>query len=202
MAARNLVKLSRRALIGGGAAAVAVGGSAYALRSNARMQRHAIADPKTLNRGNGAEPNTLDPHLAVTAWENNIIGDMFMGLMTEDAAARPIPGAAERYSASEDGLTYTFKLRPHTWSDGRAGDGAGFRLFLPPRADARNRRAICHNPVSDRECRGGQHRQTAAAETGACARSTITRSKSASVSRCPISRNCWRIRRALRCPGM
>lgn len=118
MAAQNLLKLSRRALIGGGAAAVAVGGSAYALRSNARMQRHAVADAWTLNRGNGAEPNTLDPHLAVTAWENNIIGDMFMGLMTEDPAARPVPGAAERYAVSEDGLTYTFTLREHCWSDG------------------------------------------------------------------------------------
>lgn len=110
--------VSRRTLLGGGAIAALAGGSALAFRSTPRMQRSAVADAHTLNRGNGAEPNTLDPHLSVTTWENNIIGDMFMGLMTEDAAAHAVPGAAHGYSVSDDGLTYRFHLRPHTWSDG------------------------------------------------------------------------------------
>ena len=132
-------RLSRRMLLGG-AALVAAGGSAYALRGSARMQRQAVADAKTLNRGNGAEPDTLDPHLAVTNWENNIIGDMFVGLMTEDEAARPIPGAALYYGVSADGLTYTFHLRDHTWSDGvpvTAHDFVySFRRMLDPRTAA------------------------------------------------------------------
>ena len=132
-------RLSRRMLLGG-AALVAAGGSAYALRGGARMQRHAVADAKTLNRGNGAEPDTLDPHLAVTNWENNIIGDMFVGLMTEDAAARPVPGAARRYDASANGLTYTFHLRDHAWSDGvpvTAHDFVySFRRMLDPKTAA------------------------------------------------------------------
>ena len=110
-------RLSRRALLGG-AAIIGVGGAAYALRGGARMERHAVTDAKTLNRGNNAEPDTLDPHQADSVWENNIIGDMLIGLMADDAAGQPIPGAAESYSASEDGLTYTFKLRDHFWSDG------------------------------------------------------------------------------------
>jgi oligopeptide transport system substrate-binding protein len=71
-----------------------------------------------LNRGNAAEPFTLDPHQAGGTWENDIIGDMLMGLTTEAADATPIPGAAESWETSEDGLTWTFHLREHTWSDG------------------------------------------------------------------------------------
>ncbi len=73
---------------------------------------------KILNRGNGAEPYSLDPHRAVMTAENNVIGDLLMGLYTDDVAARPIFGAAESAETSADGLTWTFKIRSHTWSDG------------------------------------------------------------------------------------
>ena len=45
-----------------------------------------------LNRGNGAEPDSLDPAQAGSAMETNILGDIMVGLTTLDAAARPIPG--------------------------------------------------------------------------------------------------------------
>ncbi len=72
-----------------------------------------------LNRGNGAEPGTLDPHLVYANWENNIVGDIIMGLTTENAKGEPIPGAAESWETSPDGLTWTFHLRDHQWSDGQ-----------------------------------------------------------------------------------
>lgn len=78
-----------------------------------------------LHRGNGAEPDTLDPHLATGNWENQIIGDMIVGLFTEDGDGNAIYGAAESHTVSEDGLTWTFKIRDHVWSDGTpvtAGD--------------------------------------------------------------------------------
>ncbi len=71
-----------------------------------------------LNRGNGNEPDSLDPHFAGGTSEDNIIGDLLMGLTTLDASARPIPGAAERWDVSPDGRTWTFHLRDHVWSDG------------------------------------------------------------------------------------
>ncbi|WP_339748533.1 peptide ABC transporter substrate-binding protein [uncultured Maricaulis sp.] len=71
-----------------------------------------------LNRGNNAEPLTLDPHKASGTWENNIIGDMFIGLFTDDPDAHPIPGMAESWEVSEDGLVWTFHLRDALWSDG------------------------------------------------------------------------------------
>ncbi len=110
--------VSRRLLMGAGAAAALAGGTALALRGTAPVN-HRAGDAKTLNRGNGAEPDSLDPHKAQGNWENNIIGDLFLGLMTEDAAGNSVFGAAENYRASADGLTYTLKLRDHTWSDGR-----------------------------------------------------------------------------------
>jgi oligopeptide transport system substrate-binding protein len=109
--------VSRRTLMGAATIAAVVGGTAFALRGPG-ANRHVISDNRTLNRGNGSEPDSLDPHKAQGLYENNIIGDMFAGLMTEDIASNPIPGAAVSYSASADGLVYTFALRDHTWSDG------------------------------------------------------------------------------------
>jgi len=73
---------------------------------------------KVLHRGNGSEPYSLDPHRTTGVWESHIIGDMLVGLYTEAADAQPIFGAAESAETSEDALTWTFKIRSHTWSDG------------------------------------------------------------------------------------
>ena len=43
-----------------------------------------------LHRGNSAEPGTLDPHKASGTWENNILGDLFLGLTTEAAFGTPM----------------------------------------------------------------------------------------------------------------
>ena len=73
---------------------------------------------KVLRRGNTAEPYSLDPQRATGIPENNIIGDMIIGLYTEGADSNPIFGAAESAQTSEDGLTWTF-LISFTWSWGR-----------------------------------------------------------------------------------
>ncbi len=73
---------------------------------------------KVLHRGNSAEPLSLDPHLGQGTWENNIIGDMFIGLFTENAAGEPIPGMASTWVVSEAGLRWEFDLIDAKWSDG------------------------------------------------------------------------------------
>ncbi len=100
------------------------------------------AAPMVLKRGNEAEPETLDPLLATTTVENNIVGDMFMGLTTEDVNSHVIPGMAEGWSTSADGLVWTFRLRENLkWSDGvplKASDFVyGFRHLLDPKTAAR-----------------------------------------------------------------
>jgi oligopeptide transport system substrate-binding protein len=71
-----------------------------------------------INRGNGGEPKSLDPHHIDGTWEANIDGDLFEGLVAADAAGRPIPGMATDWTTSPDGLTWTFHLRKALWSDG------------------------------------------------------------------------------------
>jgi len=87
-------------------------------------------------RGNGAEPDTLDPHLSGSTWQNNIIGDMLLGLTTEGPQGEAIPGAASSWEISDDALTWTFHIREHQWSDGvpvTAGDFVyAFRRLLNP----------------------------------------------------------------------
>ena len=73
-----------------------------------------------LHVGNGGEPLTLDPHRYNLRLEQTILGDLFEGLTTVDAQGRIVPGAAERWETSGDGLTWTFHLRRDgRWSDGK-----------------------------------------------------------------------------------
>lgn len=75
-------------------------------------------DTLTLRRGISAKVDTLDPHRSSAAWENIIIGDMFLGLTQHTADGQVIPAMAESWTVSEDGLVWTFNLRDTTWSDG------------------------------------------------------------------------------------
>src|SRR6187549_605479 len=71
------------------------------------------------NRGSAAEPESVDPHKTSTVYEAHVMRDLFEGLVMQDAKANLIPGAAESWTVSDDGKTYTFKLRADAvWSDG------------------------------------------------------------------------------------
>ena len=101
-----------------------------------------MGSPMVFHRGNLTEPDTLDPAQSTTTIENNIVGDMFVGLTTEDVNSHVIPGMAESWTTSDDGLVWTFKLRAGmTWSDGaplKASDFVfAFRRLLDPETAAR-----------------------------------------------------------------
>ena len=83
-----------------------------------------------LHRGNGGEPASLDPHFASGTWENNIIGDMMMGLTIYSAKGKVIPGLATSWDISEDGRTYNFKIRDAKWSDGQKITAHDFEFSL------------------------------------------------------------------------
>ena len=102
----------------------------------------SMASAATLHRGTNSEPRSLDPHKAVGNSAAVILYDLFTGLMTLDAAGKLVPGVAESYTVSDDGLTYTFTLRANTlWSDGTpltAEDFVySFRRLLTPETAAR-----------------------------------------------------------------
>lgn len=67
----------------------------------------------------GPDPETLDPHLNSAIDGANMIIHAFETLMTVDKDGKIVPGQAESYEVSDDGLTYTFHLRKDLkWSDG------------------------------------------------------------------------------------
>lgn len=72
-----------------------------------------------LRVGNGGEPQTLDPHAAIGVPDGRVIGELCEGLIANAADGTEIPGAAESWTVSPDGRTYTFTLR----ADGRWSDG-------------------------------------------------------------------------------
>lgn len=67
----------------------------------------------------GPDPETIDPALNSSADGSNMIMHAFETLLIVDKDNKIVPGQAETYDISKDGLTYTFHLRDGLkWSDG------------------------------------------------------------------------------------
>ncbi|MGY8718009.1 MAG: peptide ABC transporter substrate-binding protein, partial [Verrucomicrobiia bacterium] len=77
----------------------------------------------------GAEPRDLDPHMVSAYTDMQVVLALFEGLVAVDElTSRAVPACAERWEISEDGLTWTFYLRPNLkWSDGTALTAQTFR---------------------------------------------------------------------------
>ena len=82
----------------------------------------AFQEEQILRVSNGAEPKDLDPGIATGIPEGHIIDTLFQGLTDVGPfSPDPIPGMAESWTISPDGLTYIFKIRKDAkWSDGQA----------------------------------------------------------------------------------
>ncbi len=99
--------------------------------------RPAAADQTTLRRGNGADPDTLDPQRARTDSTFNVLRDLFEGLTAVGPDGHAVPAAAGSWTVSADGREYTFHLRDGLrWSNGDAlvaGDFvAGMQRLVDP----------------------------------------------------------------------
>lgn len=89
------------------------------LLEDGRPDPAVLAEEQVVYRGNGEEPETLDPHLAVGIPTSHILRDLFEGLTSESPEGDVIPGAALRWNISRDARTYTFYLRRDLrWSNG------------------------------------------------------------------------------------
>jgi oligopeptide transport system substrate-binding protein len=116
---------------------VACGGGKPEASAPVDGQQAVAADPTTLRRGNGPEPDSLDPQRARTDAAFNILRDLFEGLTAIGPDGDTVSGAAESWTVSADGLEYTFRLREGLrWSNGdalRAADFvAGMRRLVDP----------------------------------------------------------------------
>jgi oligopeptide transport system substrate-binding protein len=83
--------------------------------------------PARLERGNGSEPDSLDPQLARMESSLTILRDTYEGLTAIAPDGGVAPGAAESWSVSDDGRRYAFRLRPAArWSNGDPLTAADF----------------------------------------------------------------------------
>jgi ABC-type oligopeptide transport system substrate-binding subunit len=89
---------NRRLALAGGAA-VAAGAGALALHRSDNTV-HPLADARTFHRGNATEPETLDSSMSTSVQDDAIMGELTVGLMTEDPLANSIPGMAISWDMS------------------------------------------------------------------------------------------------------
>ena len=78
---------------------------------------------------NTAEAFTLDPQRLSHQHDVRTARALFEGLTQIDGeSGMPVPAAAESWTCSDDGLTWTFRLRPDLrWSDGSPLEASDFR---------------------------------------------------------------------------
>ncbi len=75
--------------------------------------------PQVLNLIEVAEIPSVDSSIAEDAVGFNVLNNIMEGLYRLDQESLPVPAMAEgEPEISEDGLTYTFKIRDAQWSDG------------------------------------------------------------------------------------
>jgi oligopeptide transport system substrate-binding protein len=81
---------------------------------------------------NQSEPETIDPSLYTGHPDATIIIQLFEGLISfNPQTLEPVPGVAEEWNISPDGLVYTFHLRKTArWSDGKPVTARDFKYSL------------------------------------------------------------------------
>ena len=84
-----------------------------------------------LNRALSTEPESLDPQKSRSVQAADVLRDIGEGLVTYSASGELVPGTADSWETSKDGLTYTFRIRPDArWSNGDPVTAADFVFGL------------------------------------------------------------------------
>lgn len=127
-------KIIRKGLIAAAlAAALATGGCG---RDSGGVIRVAVI---------GAEPRLVDTVSApLSSGDALVRSNMAQGLVRFDERGQVIPGLAERWNVSDDGLSYIFRLQTGEWPDGRKIKADEVARILK-----RQLRAGSQNPLKD-----------------------------------------------------
>lgn len=90
-------------------------------------ERPAVEAESVLNRGTGAEPESLDAQKARSTQAGDIQRDLGEGLAGYTPTGELVAAAAESWDRSDDGRRYTFQLRADArWSNGEPVTAADF----------------------------------------------------------------------------
>ncbi|PIE11863.1 MAG: oligopeptide ABC transporter substrate-binding protein OppA [Rhodobacterales bacterium] len=105
------------------AALVTMGGSAWAATV---AEGDTLADTQEYTYRLLDDIKSFDPQISTDVEGSMVLRDLFEGLVNSNPDGSDAPGVAESWEVSEDGMTYTFKLRDDSkWSNGEpvtAGD--------------------------------------------------------------------------------
>ena len=101
----------------------------------APAQSEAVAAAETRSGGTfrrlWADPPTLDPHLTTDTTSAGVVVELFGGLVTLDTDLQLVPDLAESWKISDDGLVYTFTLRPEAkFHDGKPVTAEDFKWSI------------------------------------------------------------------------
>jgi len=117
----------------------------------------ASAEEKVLTMAfeSGKGLDNLDPRTLLTD-DHGEVQNGFLDPLVRTSGSDIVPGAAEKWEISKDGLTYTFRLRDAKWSDGVPVTSANFvhafvRMFQSAPASA-----IYDDILNGAELRGGK----------------------------------------------
>lgn len=91
----------------------------------------------------GSEPKLRDPALgALPPSDAILLQNVAQGLVRFDAAGNIVPGLAERWNVSDDGLSYIFRLGSTQWPDGRKVSAEQVARLLKHEFGARSRNEL------------------------------------------------------------
>ena len=173
------------------AIAAAVLGALTACGDGAQTNKAAAPGTQSgqvvLNRGNGAEPASLDPHLVQGNWENNIVGDMLVGPDDRRRQGRADPRRSRKLGNVSRWSDLDLPSARSSMVGWPAGDGGRFcfRLAAHPRSEDRGLLRLLS--LSDQERRSREHRQDCRQANSASPRPTTRRWSSRSRIPHPIS---------------
>lgn len=101
--------------------------------SEAAPRNVPVSPTQTYTEAIVGKPVWVNPLLAVSQADRDLVSLVFSGLTRVDEYGQPAPDLAESWEISPDGLTYTFHLRPGvTWHDGApfTADDVAFTMSL------------------------------------------------------------------------
>ena len=97
-----------------------------------------------------ADPPTLDPHLTSDTTSAGIVVEIFSGLVVLNTDLQLVPDLAERWEISEDGLVYTFFIRPEAkFHDGKKVTANDFKWSLERAADPKTASPVADTYLND-----------------------------------------------------